>query len=60
MDKKRIGDIMFPLFDEYEDCDDIIDALRSLNSEGEVSDQEYDQCLEHWDEILLDWEGRID
>lgn len=48
MDKVRIGQIMFDLFDSYEDCDDIID------SEGE-----YDYCLEHWDEILLDWESQL-
>ena len=59
MDKVRIGQIMFDLFDSYEDCDEIIDCLRSLNSEGEITDEEYDQCLEHWDEILLDWESQI-
>ena len=35
------------------------DSLRSLNSEGEITDEEYDYCLEHWDEILLDWESQI-
>ena len=55
MNKKRLGDIMFPLFDEYEEYDDIKDALRDLNSYGEVTDDEYDQCLEYWDELLLDW-----
>lgn len=59
MDKVRIGQIMFDLFDSYEDCDEIIDRLRSLNSEGEITDEEYDYCLEHWDEILLDWESQI-
>ena len=59
MDKVRIGQIMFDLFDSYEDCDEIIDSLRSLNSEGEITDEEYDYCLEHWDEILLDWESQI-
>ena len=59
MDKVRIGQIMFNLFDSYEDCDEIIDCLRSLNSEEEITDEEYDYCLEHWDEILLDWESQI-
>ena len=59
MDKVRIGQIMFDLFDSYEDCDEIIDSLRSLNSEREITDEEYDYCLEHWDEILLDWESQI-
>ena len=59
MDKVRIGQIMFNLFDSYEDCDEIIDSLRSLNSEGAITDEEYDYCLEHWDEILLDWESQL-
>lgn len=58
MDKVRLGKIMFPLFDEYEECDDIIDALDSLLECGEITEEEYDQCQEHWDEILLDWESQ--
>lgn len=60
MDKIRIANIMFPLFDEYEECDEIEDALNSLLSEEEITEEEYDYCLEHWDEILLDWESQIE
>ncbi len=59
MDKTRIANIMFPLFDSYEEYDDIKDALRNLHSFGDVTDEEYNHCIEHWDEILLDWESQI-
>jgi len=59
MDKKRIGEIMFDLFDKYDNYDDIKDALRSLHTYGSVTDEEYNQCLEYWDEILLDWESQV-
>ena len=48
---------MFKLFDEYEECDDIKDALRNMNSDGDVSDEEYDFACEHWDEILKIWKA---
>ena len=59
MNKIKIGKIMFDLFDKYDNYDDIKDALRSLHTNDDVSDQEYNYCLQHWDEILLDWESKI-
>ena len=56
--KVRLGKIMFDLFDKYEDCDDILESLRSLHTEGIISESDYDYCLQHWDEILLDWESK--
>lgn len=53
----RIRHVMYDLFDEYENADDIEDALCSLNSEGDVTDEEYDMALECWDEWLKEWEG---
>lgn len=50
--------VMFDLFDEYEECDDIKYALRDMNSDGEVSDTEYDYAIEHWEELLKEWEER--
>lgn len=59
MDKKKIGDIMFDLFDKFDNYDEIKDALRSFRSEDLITDEEYNQCLEYWDEILLDWESQL-
>lgn len=54
----HIVGVMFDLFDKYEECDDIKDALRNMNSDGEVSETEYDYAIEHWEELLKDWEER--
>ena len=54
-DSTHISNIMFDLFDKYENHDDIKDALRSLNSEGEVTDEEYTFALLNWDKLLEVW-----
>lgn len=59
-DMTHITKIMLELFNEYEECDDIKDALRDMNSDGDVSDEEYDFALDNWDNILKIWEaGRV-
>lgn len=50
--------VMFDLFDKYEECDDIKEALRNMNSDGEVSDAEYDYAILYWEELLKEWEER--
>ena len=57
-DKDHIKKIMFDLFNKYEECDDIKDALRDMNSDGVVTDEEYDYAILHWDELLNEWEKR--
>ena len=57
-DKDHIKEIMFDLFDKYEECDDIKDALRDMNSDGVVTDDEYDYAILHWDELSKEWEKR--
>lgn len=52
----KVKEVMFKLFSEYEEYDDIKDALRSLNSDGEVTDEQYDEYLDRWDTILAEWE----
>lgn len=54
-DMTHISDIMFDLFDKYENHDDIKDALRSLCSEGDVSDEEYAFAVLNWDKLLELW-----
>lgn len=55
-DTTHIVDIMFDLFDKFKAYDDIKDALRNMNSSGEVSDEEYDFAIAQWNEILRSWE----
>lgn len=50
--------VMFDLFDKYEGYDDIREALRHMNSDGEVSDTEYKYAILHWEELLKEWEER--
>lgn len=57
IDYTHIKEVMFDLFDAHPDYDSIKEDLRSLNSEGEVSDEEYDLALEFWDEWLREWEA---
>ena len=45
-------DLFVNLAKQYEDVDDILDGLRSLNSKGDISDNNYDYICNHWDEIL--------
>lgn len=58
MKNNHIKEIMFNLFDEYEEYDDIKNALRNMNSFGEVSNQEYDMALDNWDNWLVEWENK--
>lgn len=52
----KLKEIMYPLFDMYEDYYDIKEALRSMHSNDDISEEEYDKCLEHWDDLLSQWE----
>ena len=56
-DMTYITKVMFELFDMYEECDDIKDALRNMNSDGAVSDEEYDFAVDQWDNLLKLWEA---
>lgn len=56
IDDTHIKEVMFGLFEEYKYYNDIKEALRSLNSEGAITDEEYDMALEWWDEWLKEWE----
>lgn len=42
--RKMIGE----LYEEYDTCEEIIDALRSLESNKEITKEEYDFILEHY------------
>ena len=60
MDVQKIKDILIDLFETYTDCDDIIDALRSLETEKEITAEEYDYAIKHYDEILIEVEDKLD
>ena len=44
--------VFVEIAEQYEDCEGMIDALRSLESCGEITDEEYDYLTENWDDLL--------
>lgn len=56
--KEKIKEIMFDLFDTYEESEQILDALRSLASGGDITEEEYDYCTNNWEELLVQWENQ--
>ncbi len=46
------NDIDWSEVDEIGDVDLAVEQLRSLNTEGEISDDEYNYIMSHWDELL--------
>ena len=55
MKEKDLKEILFNLFSEYNDYEDIISGLRSLNSENIVSNEEYNIILKNYDKWLKEW-----
>ena len=44
------------MFEQYEEADDIKDALRSLSSNGEITDEEYNKILSIYERWLREYE----
>ena len=55
---KDLKNILYDLFEQYEWCEDIIDTLRNLNTEKEISDEEYDFIMANYEEWLKEWEEK--
>lgn len=51
----KLKDIVFDLFDTYEEYEDIINDIRSLVSSGELNDNDYDYILENYDRFLEEY-----
>ncbi len=52
---KNLKEIAFNLFEKYEDYEDIINDLRSLNSEKIISNEEYNTILENYNSWLKEY-----
>ena len=55
---KDLKNILYDLFEQDEWCEDIIDTLRNLNTEKEISDEEYDFIMANYEQWLKEWEER--
>lgn len=60
MRKKELKNILEDLFNEYEFYEDIINALRSLNTENEITNEEYDYILTNYESWLNEWLSKKD
>lgn len=54
---QKIKEILFDLFNTYEECDEILDALCSLHNEGAITQEEYDMCYDQYEDVLAQWEA---
>ena len=52
-EKEQAEEVFVSIAEQYEDCDDMIDALRSLESCGELTQAQYDYLTEEWDNLLI-------
>lgn len=55
---ENLKEILFSLFSQYENVEDIIDALRSLNSCKEITDNDYDVIMENYEKWLQEYENK--
>lgn len=53
--RDKIKEILFTAFEECPEADDVKDYLRNLHSNDELTDKEYDECLDRWDTVLAEW-----
>lgn len=58
MNNNELKNILFELFDYYDDYYDIIDCLRSFNSDNVLSKKDYDVILENYDKWLKEYENK--
>ena len=52
MDKEKAERLFVDIAEQFEECEEIIDRLRSLNSNGQLTDEEYNYIQTEWDNLL--------
>ena len=52
MNIKKLKEFFKSIASQYATYEEIIEDIRSLNSEKVISNEEYDYILEHWDEWI--------
>lgn len=55
---EKLKELLFDLFDNYKEYEDIRDSLRSLASDNEITEQEYDIILDNYDKWLEEYEEK--
>lgn len=52
MNIEKLKEFFIDIASQYATYEEIIEDIRSLNSENVISDEEYNYILEHWDEWI--------
>lgn len=52
MNIEKLKELFKDIASQYETYEEIIEDIRGLNSAEEISDDDYDCILEHWDEWI--------
>ena len=55
LNEKEIKKIMFDLFNKYENCEDIIQELRTRD---DIDNNTYNHILQQWDICLNEWKNK--
>ena len=58
IDRKKCKEYLQDFCATYYEVEDVVDALRSLNEEEEITDEEYDYIMENYDELANESEER--
>ena len=48
-------EIFLEIAEQYETCEEMIDAFRSLQSCGELTEEEYNYINKEWDNMLAEF-----
>lgn len=56
MEIEYLKKVLYEEFERFEDYDFIINDLRSLNSLGKLTNEEYDTILKNYEKWLKEWE----
>ena len=52
MTTQELEELFVDIASQHEECEPIIDNLRSLESMGEITHDEYDYLMSEWDNLL--------
>lgn len=50
-------EILFDLFSQYDEAEQIINALRDYQSADVITSQQYDEIMENYEELLKEWKA---
>ena len=54
-----LKELVFDLFEKYEDYEDIINGIRSLVSENEITDSDYNFILDNYNDLCREYNKKV-